>query len=468
MKRGLRLSFFFAFERRNMTSTLAVPTFSSGARDDLAAVDVYTRTEATVINKRANVLQAPNVSTINELRGGLSVMDVLPITQALASGNKASAIGMAVTKGSGLVSSLLSSVSSTIGPGAANALRALTPAVASAVATKLGGNSFGGMAGGFGLNNLGSVANYGGYANRILPSNMGDANSIMQAATALSATSFGGNGSAINNGSLANLVSGLVGQGSKVGVSGVFTQLRPVLTNQAQVTSVVQGCWSDVCSSSSVNTMKEFAVDPLAVQAIDKNALTDFSGLFKQPANCTAADYRSSFTDLTTTYTSIDPSWNTKEILNPDGEIVDRVSDMTVAMQGSQDFKKTLSIGALASTNADDKLYLVANAYEAPNPQKELLENFPLAVAVAPVNPTVQPTDARVVQQTAPAPESSKWALISKSAGRRVDDQGHSYMDVVEKFRNAAGTIKVKTSKIYNDVDNGDYTVTYIPAGSSS
>lgn len=451
-----------------MVSPLAVPTFVSGASDKLAAVDVYTASDDSIVTAIPDVLEGPDPTTVSALRGGASAAASLPLTSQLTATKSggfgvSSLVSAASPSGAGSISDLISKVAGSISPSLASSLRSLTPSIASAITAKMG-LKLPGLTGTAGLNNLGSIVSVGGLNSLIKGANLGNASALLNTVNSLTGTQHG---SALNLGSVSGLVSGLVSQASKLGVPGVFTALKPQLTTPGQVSNVVRSSLPDVISNSDVSTLNEFAMEPGVVSSVNSSAIEDFSDCFQPPVPYTTQDYQNQFSNINTTYSAINPNWASTDRLigttiDPSTGLsvpkIDSSADMTTTLNASPEFQKTMTTGAIASTVASDKSFLVATAYTAPDPVAQLKQYYPLAAAQVTPPAVPQDTDPRVAAPP-PAVPTSGWQEESEQTTEgyngdpdlRVD--AVTYISLTNNTASPAYGLRRVTTTIYKALD---------------
>ncbi len=478
-----------------MPNALAPTTFSAGTRDDLAAGDVYTRTDPGVINRTPNVLSAPSADVIGTLRGGTSAMSLLPVgvqpgglPKAIPSSfSGASSMmgkglpglpslpripGIPALRGGlptsgGLIGSLsnmasgaLAQMDNKLGPAAAKALKLVTPKIAAAVTQKINAK-MPGMGGALATGNLGSVVSVSGINNRIPINNVVNVNSLLSAVSSVSGAPAA---SVVNQGGLAKMVGGLVGQGSANQVSGLFTQMWPKLTSEAQVTQAVSTALPDVISHSDLNTLKEMSSLTSVVPKVNSSVLNDFSANYKPKAPMSGPDCVGVFSDIKTTFGTIDPGWfNVKKEIGNSGAIEDAVN-LTIPMNATPEFQRAVSVGAMASPNPEDKLFLLADKIPLLSADDILKNTYPLAAAQPESTLVESATDVRMVSKEMPPPAAPNWVEFSRASVIKYDANNQQYYEVVVKCRNEKGMIMKRTTKEYGGVQVGDAIVSISPS----
>lgn len=403
-----------------MANALAPTTFVAGAQDDLAAVDVYTRTDPGVINRTPDILRAPPMETIGTLRGGPSALALLPAFSeapkppfalpSSVSGLKSMlgkslpgipsipgkntfgaltrstpTLNSVVSSASGIGSKALESLGGTLGTKAAAALRVLTPTLQFAVANKLN-RAMPRMGGALASGNLGAVVAVSGIQSKIPGANILNVNSLLDAVGSTTGTPLT---KVVDQGAVARMVGGLAGQGSANNVSGMVTQLWPVLTTEAQKTEAVAVALPDVISHSDLNTLKEFSsLTPSTLTKVNSGVLNEFATNYKPAAPSSNKDCVGLFSDIKTTFGAINPGWYS--VGQGAGGF-----DVSVVASASPEFKRIVSVGALASENPDDKHLLVAEKIPVLSADDVMKNVYPLAAAQPESTSTQQLADLR-------------------------------------------------------------------------
>lgn len=381
-----------------MATTLATPSFVSGAREDLAAVDVYNKKDDSVVNNTFNVLKQAAPSTIAALRGGSSMKSLLPLASTVSASLTGGLLGSALKKLDDINPYLANSTYS-------KALKGLTPAVSSfvssAITAKLSGQS---------LSKLGTTALLGQVSSKLLTASIPDAKSLTGAIGSIT-----GNdkiASFINKDATVGMVSGLVTSAIHTGTPGAFTALKGQLTSPSMVSGVVKSCLPATISKSSLSTLAEFAgLGGKVVKQASPSILTDFSKNYDPPLALDNNGYKDAFTQIKDTYTSVDPDWNKSVRVESSGN-TDTAVDLSCAFQGSDEFKKTLTTGAYASDNPDDKMYLLTGAYKYSSPDVELQKNFPLVEAVPKEDPAKPAADPQTVATIVEPTRNPQWTKL--------------------------------------------------------
>jgi hypothetical protein len=400
-----------------MAGPLAIPTFRSRPDDNLAAVDVYSKSDSAVVNNIKDVLASPVNANglLNSLRGGNSALATLTAKTSIAT---------AVTKG---LSTDSTSAMARLGlTGAAKALSALTPALTQIVSTKLAGGN---------LSNLkATVANAAGKVASIGVGSIGNLSSVNNTVNSWTGQSTGI--SVQDNAATAALASTLVTTGLQNGSTGVLTSLQSKLTNPQVMQAVIKDVLPTVNKSGSISGLREInTVAPGALNSISSNPIADFSCAYPAPAfPLSTSDYQQNFSDMKSTFADINPGWTTSTKVVDNGfdangiplTKAESVFDMSSFTNATPEFKKTLTIGALSSSDPKDKLFLVASNYSGNNPESKAANMYPAAFVNSEANNATSADPRSVALNDA---LQQKEASVNQGSGARAPASIQKEMD---------------------------------------
>jgi hypothetical protein len=365
---------FFLCFNSSMSAQLAIPTFIGGAKDALAAVDIYDAAGDAVINSIQDVyLDAPTEEDVLEVLGGSAMAqaaeealagvtgalpteaDVLAQIQSVAPGMSAGLLDMTA----GAKDSLLSSVQ-----GALGSVTSLSPTMITGLAQ-----------GNFPLAAGASFV---------------DAKAITGMINGLS----GGTPAAltlVNPGAMVSTLSSLVNQAQQhrhsqrlwrgdvlrrhhqqfgASAGSILTQMA----SKCLPTAVANG---DIFSIGSMAS----ALPSGALQMLSPSLIPNFSANFKMPAGSPVSSFASMYTTVQSTFNAVNPSWNTCSRLTSAGP---QVSPSIVGLQGmSPDMARVIQVGAMLSADPLQKLQLLTTAIPSGSAIKSLSSSFPKTVLSA-------------------------------------------------------------------------------------
>jgi hypothetical protein len=309
-----------------MPMQMAQPTFISGPDDKLATVDVYTQTSNAVINNRPDSWQTANFGSVGSLLGNKSMLGNLPL-----GGNI-----------NGLINAGMNTLTSRLGitnPALAKAVKALTPLATKALEKALP------------MGKINAVLATAGSVTRVMDMAksgnfmgvVGSVNNIAQMA------GVPGISMADPKGMIA-LSQGLVTQGIYSGVPGVLTTLKSsnLIPSNGAMNAVVRGAMPAVIQKGDLGTFKEFST-----------VLGEFSRSYPAPElPRTTGQYQSDFSDIKESFGSVDSEWRTVSIEPVEAGSV----NASALIEASPEFKKTVTIGAMNSSDPEDKWLLATTA----------------------------------------------------------------------------------------------------------
>lgn len=337
-------------------SPLAVPTFVTGARDDLATADVYTRVSSTPINNVQVITDRSNQFSASGLRGGPSMANSLPSITSLI------ATGKAVLSGGDPLSRITGAAAVVSG-----ALRTLSPGVQSGI--------LGNIADGANI-----VASLGGVSRNIYPSNFNNVNAIGNLVNTMSNGSS--NFSMRDSGALVGSLSGVIGQASRVGLPNTFGSVMSGVMDRNVINRVAAQVLPSIISSSDTGSLSSMAsmCTPGALKMINPNIINNFTASYTAPVG---QDYASTLTDYSQvkeTFGKIDPPWASATRVTDIG--LDEVINVTAIQGCSLDFRDTLSTGIRSNPSAtpEEQALLIGTVYPPTDVHSEIRQSFPSTV----------------------------------------------------------------------------------------
>lgn len=319
-----------------MPMQLAQPTFLTGPNDKLATVDVYTQQSNTVINNRPDTWSMSSLGGAASLLGGKGMLASLPLGGGVQ----------------GILSAGISGLTSTLGvtnPALAKAVKALTPLATREIEKRLPAN----------INNI--IASVGSVSRIVDIAKSGNVMGVVNAVNGI-AQSVGVPGIKMTDPQgLIALSSGLVAQGIQSGVPGVLTTLKTsnVIQGNAAMNAVVKNVMPAVIQKGDLGALKEITmVAPSSLVSLNDNTIGEFCKAYPDPtAPKTPGQYTAEFGDIKNSFQTINADWLTAKA-DVEGDSI----NMASIMSGAPEFKKTIAVGALNSTDPEDKWLLAASA----------------------------------------------------------------------------------------------------------
>ena len=156
------------------------------------------------------------------------------------------------------------------------------------------------------------------------------------------------------------------------------------------LTQVVKDTLPDVKKYANLGALKEMVgLSPEPLAGMDKNLLADISANLPVPEfPLTGIEYQEKFGTIKETFAAIEPKWNVHthyiEVVIDNGEYMTKeqsLFDASKIVVASEEFKKTVEIGALVSNDPKDKLMLVAAKLGSDKTaEQKIAQQYPAAV----------------------------------------------------------------------------------------
>jgi hypothetical protein len=338
-----------------MTGTLATPTFVTGAKDILAAADVYARTSSTPINSVRVISNRTDMLNASGLRGGPSMANSLPQINSLI----LSAKSIAASNSDSLTR--LTNASSVV----SNALRTFAPGVTSGI-----------------IGNIGSsakiIASVGGVSRQINSGNLTNVNAIGALINTISKGT--GNFSIKDNGALIGTLAGVVIQAARNGIPNSFGSVLHGITDKNIINRIAAQVLPIIINKvdlSSLSTMSD-SCSVGALKMINPSIISDVALNYTAPVGEDYLAKMGNYTSFTTTFAKIDPSWATTTRATENG--LDNILNLTNLQGSTPDFQSMMAIGIRTDITAtsDQQAMLLASVFPPTSVEKELLKQFPL------------------------------------------------------------------------------------------
>jgi hypothetical protein len=363
-----------------MAGTLATPTFVSGANDSVATEDVYQKITGVPVNSVPAQSSVTNTDLVGDLRGNGSMKTAASsVKPAVASASTNSQDVLSRIDGSfaGPLSSatssagtLFSKVPSTV---AGSVLKDVSPYtnvnyIVNGVRGKVAASNFGILAPI--LNGVGSL----GCPNN----NLGifDKDALRQSLLGLL---------------LAALAAGLRN------LLGAFTCLMPDVST---FNTYAKDAIKPVLHYADLGSLTTLAqnTSPGYINSVNPNTTSDFSKNFAYQQPPSTSDLNSTYSQVHSTYNTINPSWNSTPLHSTAG--TENALNLTPVLNGSNDFQHTFATCGANSPDPDQQLYALSGSYMPANPTGDLQTHFPSTYLASTsdnstlLNKTVDPVSA--------------------------------------------------------------------------
>ncbi len=341
-----------------MTPQLAKPTFLSGAQDELAAADVYTRTTGNVINRIQSLLGAEDIDLSAVLRGGDFLLKQLPIITGLGAG------GSLLLNKDNLISRLVAS-SSTL----SRSIQSLTGDLSNSLVAQVG----------LSLPTAGEIYSKVGDVVQMVGSSA--LNSVSALGTMINQiTGQSGLYTVVDKDALVGLYTGVVREATRFGLPDSFSSLMGAVTDPYIVSRVAAQALPQLVNSSDARGIYAMAerLAPGALTMTYPRALNDFSSRYNYPRGSQDQTRRSEFTSVIDTYQKVQPGWDSCKRTTTAG--VSQAVDVTQLQGGSSAFKQLIAAGVMGASSEDVKLYAIATLFAPTTVDQELRRQFPRTV----------------------------------------------------------------------------------------
>jgi len=322
-----------------MPANLAKPTFVSGPSDKLATVDVYTQTSSSVINNRSDILNRINFSATSSPFGASGMISALPLggtKNLLQTGIKS------ITDRLNISNPTVAKIVGSLGKGLAGVIEKRLPGTM--VGTIIGtGNAI-----------IGTI-------------NMAKSGNIMGTIGAVNALAdlagVPGLKIADPKGLTATAI-GIAQQGIQSGVPGIMGTLvqAGAIQGQAAINQAVKELMPTITGTGNLSAFKELSVVAgKSMLNAGSDALGNFAKAYPAPTPAISiAQYQTNFTEIKDVFSSVTPDWNSAMFKVADGSTETAV-DLSSITNGSTEFRKTITIGALNSDEPEDKWLLLGD-----------------------------------------------------------------------------------------------------------
>jgi hypothetical protein len=231
-----------------------------------------------------------------------------------------------------------------------------------------------------------------------------DLNGVVQQVSSAAAQGLSAVGACINelgvnasfsiadSGAKIGLFAGLIQSSCGYGMQGSFGSLMASVTDRNILGAVTMRVIPSIVQGSDVKSLLQIGLTLGSRQAYaySPNILANFSSQYSTPLGTGASgnvDYSGAFQDTMAAYSAVDPDWATLNrqttITDENGNDLtqtDAAFNLNAVANGSQDFQTMVQQGAMASTDPNDKLMLLANQVQQTTVASKLASQFPKTV----------------------------------------------------------------------------------------
>jgi hypothetical protein len=359
-----------------------MPTFVTGAKDDLAAADVYTQSSSSPINKiqDSSAQLAETTKSASSLIGGKAMLSTLKSALSVATVVKGT-----LNKGGDPLSRLGNLTGAQAG--LAGALRGLP--------TSMSGISNNVLSGIKGVGDVTTIVN--GVSQKLKYGT--DLTKILAAGQLINSVSCDKSAFGINDRTASiGAYSGVINTAMGAGIPGAFGAAMKCETNTGILNKVAASCLPGTIRMGDISNLASMAqkLAPGTLKTLNPSILTDFTRAFPMPTGMTTNRMATTYqTEVKPTFAKIQPDWMSK----PRGS--DTVINLTCVQSASPDFQQLMNVGTLTDPSAtmQDRMMLFGSKFPATSVTESIQQQFPSNVMFKAGN-TSFPVDPRSLVST--------------------------------------------------------------------
>jgi len=351
---------------------LAAPSFVAGAKDTLAAVDVYGVNKTTPINSITALPSQSNLKAAESLKGSKSVFTTLNgiIDKAAKNAGEAQKANplVRITQANDLVAKSLRSLP----PGCSNNL--LSKILSSINKNSKVSATVGGLSRKLKNSQLACITGMGDLLNKI----NGTSSSFNLSDPAASIASL----------------SGVVKASAGLGIPGTFKTVVGNITDKLTVNQVAADSLSDVTKWSDLGSLKDMSLmtSPGSLLMTNPNLVNDFSGLYKRPDGAGVTNDVADYQSILASYDAAHPGWKTAQRATDGG--TENITDISSIMGSSSDFKSVMKNGIFVTGDQANSNILLAETFPKTSVSDSLATQFPgTSLSIVSPLPSKKPVD---------------------------------------------------------------------------
>jgi hypothetical protein len=381
---------------------LASPSFLTGPRDNLVAIDVYSGTAGGIVNAIQSLEQKYNVDLIGMLRAGQAAAQLLPVVEGIANGrlllNPQAAIARLLTASNALVSAVG-------GTGISSAFNALSSTVQGTI----------GAAGQV----LGQVeATVGGVVSTIANGAISDIQGLGQLINGFA--NDAGAFLMVDTHALAGMAAGVINQCAHYGIAGAFDKMISNITNPMVLNSIIAQTLPNLIRTGDLASLQSLSLiaSSVGIAAVNPRMLSDFTRSYNRLLSGSAMQampYQDgqTYTQMINTFNTANPTWNAYS--RSSGATDDDAIDLTSLQGGSDDFAGVLASGVMNSTDPTEQMYGLAVAYPRSDVDTDLKTMYPSTYIDPALRSTPVPLEPGAAQ-TASSPVDASTSTTAVTA----------------------------------------------------
>ncbi len=344
-----------------MSVSLAPTTFTAGADDKIAAVDVYKTKDTGVVNSIVDVAKKYD-GTLTKSFNGMDSLSINGITNNVLNTSSNYIRNTGYSRISGL------------GDGALLAIRGLNGSMQNNVLSIVSYNSKSGSA----LNQINRLGNtsIGGITSYIKEANIPVVSDLSNALGNIL-----GNASSITlNDTIAkiSLYSNIIKQCSNAGVGGVTQAVIGSIANRQIFTAIAGNVLSNTISGSYTDDLKNMAeyLGSGSLLSTKPDLLNNFTSCYATDENYIGSESNIEFEKIMQTYGAVDENFYSCK--RTDGDVL----DVSTLSGGTSRFNEIITDGAKQSSDLDTKVSIIATLYKPTSVEQDLSSYYPKSAFV--------------------------------------------------------------------------------------
>lgn len=339
-----------------MNVCLAPTTFTAGADDNVAAVDIYKTKDTGVVNSIVDVAKKYD-GTLTRSFNGMDSLSINGITNNVLNSSGSYIRNSGYNRMSGL------------GDGALLAIRGLNGSMQNNLLNVMYFNGKSGSALGQ-LNRLGSTS-IGGISSYIKEANIPFVSSM----SGVLGNLLGGASPLTINDTIAkvSLYSNVIKQCQNNGVGGITQSVIGSIASRQIMTVVAGNVLSNAISGSYTDDLKSMAgyLGSGSLLSTKPDLLNNFTSCYANDENYIGSESNIEFEKIMSAYETVDE--NFYSCSRTDGDVL----DVSTLVGGTDRFNEVIIDGAMQSDDLDKKVSIIATMYKPTTVEQDLGEYYP-------------------------------------------------------------------------------------------
>ena len=342
-----------------MAGGLSKSSFSAGAKETAATVDVYAKSANTTVNSIQDIRKLFDSDLLENFRGGNFSGGVRPIITAI------SKVGLLVDKNS-LFQRLVGS-----NPRLLAGMKSLYESVSGGITGMLEDKD-------------GVFAQVSGMVSRISSSAIDSVKSLGSMIGDIVGDAW--NFVVDDKDGISGLYSGLIAEAQALGIPGSFKAIISTVTDPNLVNRITQKVLPGIVNSSDTDGLLAAALGTAkgVVRALNPQILSDFSRKYTNPLNGEIRGLQSKGNNIFRAFDAVDKGWDRFDRVLNDGS-KDNVLNLSLLQNSSKDAKDAMRTATyLPAVDLDmskkREFYALADVFKPVTVHEEIAKDFPQAV----------------------------------------------------------------------------------------